>query len=886
MLFLLPVATLLAPQILAEFILLQPEDYKAKFLEEGFPCPQACNVVNESTYSWAMENLPFFDASDKDIMDAYYFRIKSYRSHLIETEYIDAPFVVSEFGPAVSWGGAYGTINAAAGHHIHEGRWIRDPRFMDSEIAFWFGAHHFANGTRGPGGNEAYSSWIIMSALARATVLGNVSLLGDLLPAMVSWWEQRARYTRTDCAMDKDNFPRCLALSPSQSMWPQCYGILDGWDAMEGSVSGAGCRPTVNAMMYAEARAIATIAAMSGNVTLADVFNQRADWAREVYLDLLWNDEIEFFSVYKLNLQHNDRWACNCTDNPTCGNTSVASADRFATPHKEAVGFWSTLKSTSHNTPGCPPLWPCNKTANVRELLGLAPPYYFRVVPTNDSGPTKYDAMWHQLANPAGFAGHWGPTTVERRHRCFNQSQDMAECNWAGPSWPYETARVLSGMANFLIEYPTPQHTVTSTDFVTLLRTYARSHTQSMAVHGSQPWIGENIEPDKGYWIARSIMYAGGSDPRPVDCAQCRQDPRPRNCGGYTGVPLCCNGTVTSCNGTIIPTPDHDRGKDYNHSTFLDIVIAGLVGLRTFFGNFFLVHPLVDDSVTWFALDNVAYHGHNISISWDPKGQRHFSPPRAKPCPPGLCVYVDGALAAQSAHLTALNVSLGIPLQHAKMDRKSDASVPARVSNIDSIADGDLVFVQPPLDIHVGLDAAILAVGRATIAWLRSNGVAVHSNETVVHVALATRDATFGNLSLIEAIEPTVTKTPAAEFFARDGPSARYFRGKFRNESVGKFAGRAVTEATRMLGKPYATDFQPPPKDFYCSSLVEYSFQTVMHQQHVFIDQDFKLIFVPSEFWEKYYRAMNMSVPVNVSGSNPTLLLHSPVVSFEEISVF
>ena len=53
------------------------------------------------------------------------------------TEYVDMPILVSEFGAAVHWGGPYGTINAAAGHHISEGRWIRDPMPMDSNIKFW-----------------------------------------------------------------------------------------------------------------------------------------------------------------------------------------------------------------------------------------------------------------------------------------------------------------------------------------------------------------------------------------------------------------------------------------------------------------------------------------------------------------------------------------------------------------------------------------------------------------------------------------------------------------------------------------------------------------------------------------------------------------------------
>lgn len=56
---------------------------------------------------------------------------------------------------------------------------------------------------------------------------------------------------------------------------------------MEGSVSGAGCRPTVNAQMYAEAIAIAEIARLAGNETLAATFTLRARWLRETYLELL-----------------------------------------------------------------------------------------------------------------------------------------------------------------------------------------------------------------------------------------------------------------------------------------------------------------------------------------------------------------------------------------------------------------------------------------------------------------------------------------------------------------------------------------------------------------------------------------------------------------------
>ena len=104
---LLPTLLLLLPgNALSSFVILDPNDYEDHFVEHGNPCPQQCGVVNASTFAWAQENLPFFDSSDQELVDAYYYRIKTLKSHIIKTEYVDAPFVLSEFGPSVHWGGA------------------------------------------------------------------------------------------------------------------------------------------------------------------------------------------------------------------------------------------------------------------------------------------------------------------------------------------------------------------------------------------------------------------------------------------------------------------------------------------------------------------------------------------------------------------------------------------------------------------------------------------------------------------------------------------------------------------------------------------------------------------------------------------------------------
>ena len=78
------------------------------------------------------------------------------------------------------------------------------------------------------------------------------------------------------------------------------------------------------------------------------------------------------------------------------------------------------------------------------------------------------------------------PTEQRSRARF---GQDTAECSWAGPSWPYETSRVLTGLSNFLADYPPAAAQaagMSAARFTTLLRTYAKSMTRSRAANGSK----------------------------------------------------------------------------------------------------------------------------------------------------------------------------------------------------------------------------------------------------------------------------------------------------------------------------------------------------------------------------------------------------------------
>jgi hypothetical protein len=204
-----------------------------------------------------------------------------------------------------------------------------------------------------------------------------------------------------------------------------------------------------------------------------------------------------------------------------------------------------------------------------------------------------YEQAWAQLIDDKGFRAPFGITTAERRHPLFRTHGSGHGCEWDGPVWPFATSQTLTALANVLNHYP--QSFVTRADYFDALKTYVKSHHRN-----GKPYLGEYLDESNGDWLKG----------------------------------------------------DAERSRYYNHSTFCDLIITGLVGLRPRSDRIVEVNPLLPPGTwDWFCLDNVLYHGRALAIVWDRTGQKYGKGA-------GLTVLVDGQPIAHSNDLARVTGDL------------------------------------------------------------------------------------------------------------------------------------------------------------------------------------------------------------------------------------
>ena len=85
--------------------------------------------------AWFEDNVPILDVPDDKLSQIYYYRWSSYREHLFycSSQY---GYILTEFLVPVSYGAPYGGVVAAAGHHINEGKWLRNQKYTKDYVNY------------------------------------------------------------------------------------------------------------------------------------------------------------------------------------------------------------------------------------------------------------------------------------------------------------------------------------------------------------------------------------------------------------------------------------------------------------------------------------------------------------------------------------------------------------------------------------------------------------------------------------------------------------------------------------------------------------------------------------------------------------------------------
>jgi len=67
----------------------------------------------------------------------------------------------------------------------------------------------------------------------------------------------------------------------------------------------------------------------------------------------------------------------------------------------------------------------------------------------------------------------------------------------------------------------------------------------------------------------------------------------------------------------------YERGKDYNHSMFCDLVLSGLLGISTDRGGSITACPLIPESWDYFYAANITHKNKLYTVLFDRTGSRY-----------------------------------------------------------------------------------------------------------------------------------------------------------------------------------------------------------------------------------------------------------------------
>lgn len=241
--------------------------------------------------------------------------------------------------------------------------------------------------------------------------------------------------------------------------------------------------------------------------------------------------------------------------------------------------------------------------ADVKEIVGVYP-FYFGMLPAGEG----YEAAWASILDPEQFWTPWPVASASKQCPAYSQTGwpqadgRAATCMWNGPTWPHANAIVLTAMARTLrADRELSEEKRSPLKRETLWELFSSfTKAQYRDQDPTYPWTGEFYNGETAGWKTAE--------------------------------------------------------RDYNHSTWLDILIPEVIGLVPRADDVLEVDPLLPEgALSYFVLDGQRYRGHDVTIVWDAPGDEMDLHDDGRS---GLDVYLDGKVVASAEGLGRLRVDM------------------------------------------------------------------------------------------------------------------------------------------------------------------------------------------------------------------------------------
>jgi len=180
------------------------------------------------------------------------------------------------------------------------------------------------------------------------------------------------------------------------------------------------------------------------------------------------------------------------------------------------------------------------------------------LLPSDDEGFAK---AWEYSLDEGVFLSKFGITSLEKKSPHYLQPF-IHGCLWNGPVWPYTFSLILCGMANLLHDYR--NHGINKEDYFELIKRYALCHFDNFSE--SDLVLREDHHPEENHWIAQA--------------------------------------------------------REYNHSTFIDNILSGLLGVRPE-EDVIVIDPIVPDSWDYLCVEDISLSGCLLTLVYDKTGRRY-----------------------------------------------------------------------------------------------------------------------------------------------------------------------------------------------------------------------------------------------------------------------